>query len=267
MTRIRSFATATSILALAALASAPASAAPILSESFTYPAGSVTGLTGGTGFSGAYTRDGTISVPGLNYTGLATGGNKFTTASNNVGAFRTIPTINTDTAAPLYVAFLASTNGSTPNYGGISFYDGNTEELFLGKPSNTLNYGFDVSGATGGVATNGPAASTTPDLLVYRLTFTPAGETIDFFANPTPGSVLPAIPTATFLIPEATFAGDQFTQIRLQSGDQQINFDEFRTGATFADVAPVPEPSAVAALVTVAGAAVIRRRRRGQDVR
>jgi hypothetical protein len=242
-------------------------AAPVLQDEFIYTAGPIAGQAGGSGFTGAYSGAGTVSLPGLSYPGLQTAGGKFTTASSNNGAFRTIPTINTDTSAPLYVAFLASTNGATPNYGGISFYDGNTEELFLGKPSGTNNYGFDVSGAAGGVGTTGPAASTTPDLLVYRLTFTPAGDTIDFFANPTPGGALPLVPTATFAIPEATFAGDQFTQIRLQSGDQTINFDEFRTGATFADVAPTPEPSAVAAFAAIAGAAVIRRRRRGQDVR
>ena len=40
---------------------------------------------GGGGFSGAYTGDGTISLPGLTYPGLQTSGGKVTTASNNVG--------------------------------------------------------------------------------------------------------------------------------------------------------------------------------------
>jgi len=115
-------------------------------------------------------------------------------------------------------------------------------------------------------AQNAPTApvTTTPSLLVYRLTFTPAGDKIDFFANPTPGTALPATPTLTFNIPEGALA-DTLTSIRMQSGEgagtgTPFLFDELRGGGSFADVAPVPEPT-VLGLLGVAGLLALRRRR------
>jgi hypothetical protein len=252
----------------AAFSAANAQGALTVYDSFSYPAGSATGDTGGTGFNGAYTGTGNIVAPGLTYPNLLTAGNTFTTASNNNGAFRLLATpIDTNTGGPLYISFLASLpQAAVPNYGGLSLYSGGTttEELFLGKPSNTNNYGYDVSGVAGGTGTNGPTASTTPALLVYRLTFSAAGETLNAYYNPTPGAAEPAVPGNTFVIPEGSFAAT-LTAIRLQSGDQPINFDEVRMGTTFADVTPVPEPASAGLLAGV-GALVLGRRRRNRAV-
>jgi hypothetical protein len=238
-----------------------------VSDSFTGAPGPINGTGGGTGFGGNYSGAGNVASPGLTYPLLQTDGNRFSTAGSNAGAFRNLGgPISTD-AGTIWVGFLAATGGTpAPDYAGISFYSGgqSTEELFMGKPFQVNNYGFDVSGVT---AQNSPTApvSTNPSLLVYRLTFTPAGETIDFYANPVPGQPLPATPTLTFAIPEDAFA-DTFTSIRLQSGEgagtaTPFSFDELRGGASFEDVAPVvPEPAAVA-LLGAAGLLALRRRR------
>jgi hypothetical protein len=241
--------------------------APV-SDSFTGAAGPINNTGGGTGFSDNYSGSGNVATPGLTYPGLLTAGNRFATTGNNNGAFRTLASpINTD-GGTVWVGFLAAATGATaPDYAGVSFFSSgqSVEELFMGKPFQAANYGFDVSGVAGG-ALNSPTApvSTTPSLLVYRLTFTPAGETIDFFANPTPGPAAPATPTLTFAIPEGALA-DTLTTIRLQSGEgaggaSPFSFDEIRGGTSFAQVAPVPEPAALG-LIGAAGLLALRRRR------
>jgi hypothetical protein len=254
----------------AAFCAADARGALTVYEPFNYPAGSVVGDNSGTGFGGAYTGTGNVTSPGLAYQNLNTAGNTFTTASTptagNLGVFRTLATpIDTNTGGTIYISFLASLPQATvPSYGGVSLFSGGTatEELFLGKPSNTPNYGYDAKFGAAGIATNGPAASTTPALLVYRLTFSAAGETISAYYNPTPGAAEPAVAGSTSVIPEGTFAAT-LTSIRLQSGDQPINFDEVRIGTTFADVTPVPEPASAGLLAGV-GALMLGRRRRNR---
>ena len=263
------FTCACALLAGAVL-SARALGQAVVSDSFTGAPGAIAGQTGGTGFGGPYTGAGNVAAPGLSFPGLLTSGNRFVTAGNNVGAFRTLTTpLNTD-AGTIYVGFLAAgaPTGAQPDYAGVSFFSGgqSTEELFLGKPFQAANYGFDVSGVAGGALNSALAPVTAaPSLLVYRINFTPSGETIDFFANTTPGGVLPATPTLTFAIPEGSFA-DTLTAIRMQSGEGAggaagFSFDELRGGLSFADVAPlVPEPAGLG-LLAAAGALLARRRR------
>jgi MYXO-CTERM domain-containing protein len=238
-----------------------------VSDSFTGAPGPIAGQTGGSGFSGAYSGAGNVVSPGLTYGSLAASGNKFATAGSNNGAFRTLAApINTD-AGTIYAGFLAAGgSGTLPDYAGISFYSGgtSTEELFLGKPFQNANYGFDVSGVAGGVGTGATPVTTATTLLVYKLDFTPAGDTVSLYVNPTPGGALPATPDATFAIPEDTFA-NTFTSIRLQSGEgaggaSPFFFDELRGGGSFASVTPVvPEPAALG-LLSLGALTLLRRR-------
>lgn len=228
--------------------------------------GPINGTGGGIGFSGNYSGAGNVVSPGLSYPGLASSGNAFSTAGSNNGAFRNLGgPISTD-AGTIFVSFLtAATPGTAPDYAGMSFYSGgqSTEEIFLGKPFQQSSYGFDVTGVGMQVAPVAAPVSTTPSLLVYRISFTPNGETIDFFANPVPGQAQPP-PTVTFAIPEGALA-DTLTSIRMQSGEgagtaNPFLFDELRGGGSFADVTPVPEPAGLALLG--AGALLALRRRR-----
>ena len=104
-------------------------------------------------------------------------------------------------------------------------------------------------------------ASTSTTFLVYRITFGTLNDTIDLFVNPTLGGALPAAPNATLTTADNTFFPNAFNRIRVQSGDQAFTVDELRIGQSFADVAPVPEPSATLALLG-AGALFMGRRRR-----
>ena len=239
----------------------------LVDEPFNYPLGSITGLNGGIGFAGPFTGTGTVSAPGQTFTDLATSGNTFSTAGSDAGAFRLLlAPINTDSGV-LFVRFLGSnTTGAAPQYAGFSFFNGGSEELFLGKTFQAVNYGLEVSGPGGGVATSNSPISATTTLLVYRLTFGTNNDTIDLFVNP--GATLPGTPSATFTTANNGVFPATFDGIRLQSGNgtQTFDYDEIRIATTAAEVLPIPEPATMVTLV--GGLAVlgfVRRRKSNRN--
>ena len=146
--------------------------------------------------------------------GFTSAGNTFSTAGSDGGAFRLLTSpVGTDSGI-VYVRMLASNTAATAaQYAGFSFFNGGSEELFLGKPFNAANYGFDVSGqANGAVLSSSPISSATT-LLVYRLRFGALNDTIDLFVNP--GSTLPGTPDATFTTADNTAFHATFDRIRL----------------------------------------------------
>jgi MYXO-CTERM domain-containing protein len=242
---------------------APCFAQAAFVDEFTGSPGAIDGVGGGTGFSGNYSGGGTVVSPGLTYPGLQVAGNAFQLDTN--AAFRDLATpIDTDTGT-VYIGFLMALTPGTPrDFAGFSLYsDGQDhEEIFMGKPYLAENYGFHILDASLLPDSSAAPITTTPSLLVYRLTFSPSGDRIDFFSNPVPGSDLPPTPTLTLDMSEDTL--DTFSSIRLQSGfldgAAAFQFDELRIGGSFADVAPaVPEP---AALGLLGFAALLVRRRR-----
>lgn len=233
-----------------------AQSAILVDESFNYAAGSITGQNGGVGFSAPYTGAGTVNTPGLTYPSIVTSGNRFTTNGANAGAFRLLSTpIDVDNGT-VYVRFLASRVSANPDYAGLSFFSGGTatEELFLGERSGSDLFGADVTGV-GNVDSTVPVTTATT-LLVYRLNFTAAGDTLDLFVNPS--GALPATPNATLAIAETAFPAN-FTGIRFQSGNTTFNFDEFRVSTTAFEA--LPEPGRVSLLLFGAGGLLLRRRR------
>ena len=244
-----------------ALSSAALNAAILASDSFNYALGPIAGQNGGTGFSAAYTGSGSVTAPGQTYPGITSAGNTFTTNGSDQGAFRTFASTIDTNSGTVFVRFLGSnTGGGVPDYAGFSFFNGGTEELFLGKPFLSTNYGFDTQmGAPGTFTGPSAAISATTSLLVYRLTFGPTTDTIDFFYNP--GTTL-GTPDATFTTADNTVFGPTFTGIRLQSGNNAptFDYDEIVIATQAADVL-IPEPS-VLGLVGIAAAGLVIRRRR-----
>ena len=244
---------------------ASSQAAVLLSESFDYAAASSTGLNGGIGFGGAYTGSGSITTPGQTFTDITSAGNKFTTVGNNSGAFRVLSApIGTD-AGVIFVRFLTSSATTTiPGYAGLSFFSSATdpvtisEELFMGNTGSSDNYGFEVTDV-GAVATSIPVSNSTT-LLVYRLSFGTASDTIDLYVNP--GSTLPGAPDATFTTPNNTAFAATFDRIRLQSGGELFNFDEIQIATTAAEVLPIPEPGSIGLMVGSIALLSFQRRRK-----
>ena len=251
---------------VALLAPAVCFGSVFIMDEFTGDLGLVILTSGGQGFNGTYTGAGRVVSPGLTYPNLRTAGNAFQTAGRDNGALRALSN-PIGTGGTVYVGFLAAaTQGTVPDYAGVWLMNvGLVNNIFLGKPSQSDGYGFEVRGIEGWKQTlAGAPVSTTPSLLVYRFTFTDHGDTIDFFADPTPGRPLPATPTLTFAIPEGKLPQD-FSSIQLVSGGgagtgTPFLFDELRVGSSFADVAPVPEPTALGLLCVVAPLALRRRR-------
>jgi hypothetical protein len=229
-------------------------------EPFDYVAGSLTGQSGGTGWNAGWTvsgTGGTVSSPGLSYvdgnsTGLAVAGNKADWVSNNNGNFR-LPTSTPDAnGTTLYLSFLAQLTTST-GYAGLSLFQGVTENLFLGAPNTRTFWGIDPKAGGSGVAVS-TTPTTTLSLLVYRIDFA-ATTTISLYVNPTLG-IEPATPAITATRPSFTW-----DTIRIQSGNGSVGaIDEIRIGTDYGSVAPIPEPSAIAAIFGGLGILLMRRR-------
>lgn len=243
---------------------APAQAAILFGDSFDYTAGSaITSANGGTGFNGAYTGVGSITGPGQTYAGITSAGNTFSTNGSDGGAIRLLTTpLSTDNAV-FFVRFLASNTTTAPQYAGLSFFSGGSEELFLGKTFEAPNYGFEISGVAN--AQSASPVSATPTLLVYRLSFGPVNDTIDLFVNP--GSSLPGTPNATLTTAANVAFPAAFDRIRLQSGNNAptFRFDEIRVATTAAEVLPIPEPGSTGLLV--GGIALLGSLRRRKEMK
>ncbi len=244
----------------AGLLAAPARAQLIVSDSFNYSPGPVTGQGGGTGWAGNWTNSGsgadTVVSGGLTYSHggapLAVAGNTLMTSGSNVGAYRKPPTsfgayggnVNQD----IWIGFLAAapSAGDPTGYAGLSLFSSGTEVFFTGEALGTGMYGFQNharAGLDGSAQLSGVSASTTTHFLVLHLNFTASGTTeASLYIDPTPGVTPTQNPAVDKIFPSAF----QFDQVRFQSGTSAnalFFFDELRMGNTFADVSPVALPA------------------------
>lgn len=242
-----------------ALSFSPACASLLVYEGFDYGIGSIAGQNGGSGFSGAWsnvTGSGgiaSITSPGSSYSSLDSEGNKLflnpATSTSNVFVSRSFSSSFTDdSGGSIWISALAQITNAGERSFLLRFFSGSTEVFDLGS------FGASSSGGTPQWTAGKQAA---PDVgnawnfsfLVVRIDWNPSGnETVSFYLNPSPGSSAPSTPTFTTSLEIggfdslSPFAGSASGGLTTSSG----TIDEFRIGTTFADVAPIPEPSSLA---------------------
>ena len=129
-------------------------------EPFTNATGSLEGMVGGSGWSGAWDNNpdagfsidaGNLTVPG-NYPAAA--GNK--ACGNTAGdtELRTVRSFNTtfSTGKIFMAVAVRKSDGNADGFNGISFMSNNTEVVFAGKLFGSANFGIDLGGNGGSVA-------------------------------------------------------------------------------------------------------------------
>jgi len=216
-----------------------ASAALIVYDGFDYPAGSLGGQAGGTGWTAAWDGGQTVSTPGMEYPGLPVVGNKVT--STSTASFRMMPTGFSAANRTIWISFLGQ-NSATPSWCGISPFIGSSEALFIGKPDGSATWGLALynaqndSGASTGSKLSTIPVGTEVFFVVRIVNGTNSGQ-ITAWLNP-PLNKEPAVDTAFY---DSKTAGNTvgrvlFDRIRISGAGQALFYDELRIGDTYLDV-------------------------------
>jgi len=250
-----------------ALTTLPAKATSIFTETFNYSVGdNLDGQNGGSGFSGAWTGGNSTIVGGIGGAG---------TSALQVGteSKRTLLSTFNTSGNSFYLSYIMnSSNFSGGNYTGISLWQGNTENMFLGIPWNAQKFGFDAHGG------NGTADIKTVD-------FTPLANTsylVTFALLPsaTTGKVDIKLWATSDLSVDATTLLSAAPNASLIGSRNNFTFDNLRVNGNYAgalklsglssattgaetistSVASVPEPSAFSLLVVGLGGLIALRR-------
>jgi hypothetical protein len=229
----------------------------IASDPFDYPVGSINGRNGGSGFSQPYSGNGQVNAGSLLYTDLPTTGNHVSTTTNGNGMFRLFSTVGRPIGmldgsgkfgadgSSVYISFLERLDSGVVtafgDYGGISFFNGATENLFfgdLGFDGFHKFWGVDPQEGSAAVKESGVLVDSTIRLLIGRIDFASGSETIRFYVDPPLGAEPSTPAIGPFLMHDF-----RFDRIRIQSGGNGLySFDEVSIGTTYANV--VPEPTA-----------------------
>lgn len=204
---------------------------------------------GGSGFNGAWTQ---VSQQDPITTGLTFGANPSLNTSSNAmsvsgggnEAFRLFNgTYGGVGGGTVYIGFLVQAPAGILNWGGLSLFNGGSENLFMGcVPSISPNdsWGFLRGGTT---AMNFPGSvtpSANTDLLIYRIDFpgTNGGRAlVSCYVNPPMNSNEPYTPTGS-----ASVSSFTFDRIRLGTGDSLV-FDEIRIGSQWTNVMQFTGPA------------------------
>ncbi|MCP5112011.1 MAG: hypothetical protein GY953_14375 [bacterium] len=150
--------------------------------------------------------------------------------------------INTTTIDKLYISFDLRHDGD--NWGGVLFYNGDSEELLIGHPDGASQYGFDVTGGFG-LGVGGPGI----DMETHRIT----GE-IDFEGAPNGKDLMRLfVDHLDFNAPDATLEVEGFavpyylTQLGIATNGTVV-VDNLMITDNPADISPpTPPPSALVA--------------------
>jgi hypothetical protein len=230
---------------------------------YTAGAGALANQNGGSGWTGTWgAGTNNVVTPGLTFSkngaALPASGNSSETVGANIGNFRSLPsTINSGT---VYVSLLAKLDGGTPGsgYAGVSLFNGGSENVFIGQPSGKAVWGLDQ--ATGPQSTT-VAEDATTHLFVVQIDYgagTAGNDRVRMYVDPTPGLDAPDVAAA---IDVSTTRSASFNQIRIQSGGNQVAFDELRVTTDYASA--TPEPASLGLAAVAALGLLARRRRRG----
>ncbi len=237
---------------------------------------------GGSGWTANWSSLSTVKVvtpsTALTYTGGAVSINGGTRAAE--AATPTVdPTDNvasrnfTTQTGTVYFSFLLRIESGSDSTDFFQFSLNNdtsiTNSGSIGDLSTTdgaNNFAARIGGTSGGTSVNSTttASGATTYFLVGKISKTSGGNynRMELFVNPT--TLTESGVAATQNADSGTAAISYFT-LRLAGIEttDQYRFDELRIGTTWADVVPVPEPSACAAItgVLVLMAAALRRRR------
>jgi hypothetical protein len=235
---------------------------PIATEGYEYPAGAISGQSGGSGFSSAWAGNGAVDQESLGYVdtteaALQSAGNRVSTTVPGSGMFRTLTTAGLQPGlvdgtggfgadgSTIYIAFLARLDSgvvtSFGDYGGISLFYRMTEQVFIGDPGfagDRIRWAVDPQQGSGAVRESTVPVDSTVRLLVARIDFKPGFETVRLYVDP-PLDGEPATPAAGPFEMHDT----RFNRIRVQAGGNgRYSFDELRLGTTYADVVPANQP-------------------------
>ncbi len=251
------------------LAATPAPAAPIALDSFNYglTGAPLSGDNGGTGFSGPWIAGGLKAANSLNYTiangslsypGTTTIGNSVTTNSlSSIGGITRGLTNSLGSAGTTaYLSFIvlpegALDQGAFNGFFGLYLNASTGNDLFVGKPGAGSVDNF-VLEDRGGASQHSSGVFTSIGnsfLMVVRADFTAGNDTFTLYVNPQRGRE-PIGGTAKNDSDVGTITG---TTIYSTGA---FSIDELRLGTTYADVAPVPEPSGLILLAIGASMAL-----------
>ena len=283
-------------LALALGTSASLNAAAVIYEGFTYPAAdtALAGNAGGTGLSGNWTApsESTVEATNLTHGSLSTSGSAtvatgWNSGSPYVGIGGTTLNGLTGDSGELWMSLLYQ----APTTGKIRFTVGigdtyvtsngylnpsvtDAQAIGFSIPYNTQsavpvmwetnNYdGGNVQNAPSGLASGSGLAIArdgATHMFVLHAEWGADGVTNDTLTLYTPGTDL--VLGSAISTYEGIVSQDSFDTLFF-SADQSVGvLDEIRVGASYADVSPVPEPSAFALLAGFTGLVWVMLRRR-----
>ena len=237
------------VMATACVFGAVSVASAAVTESFEYAEGSLNGLNGGTGWSGAWGNSGyTVTNPGLIYPGITDAGNKVTSGSNSGTLFRGVSETFGTEGTSWYVSFIGQklTADDVSRFFGVALYNSGGEAVLIGQSSGSPNWGI----AKGPTISASAVSSQQEALLVAKIDSKTGNDDITLWINPDLSQ-----PEAANL-PSAALYGildiDILTSIRMGGGGTNTTqvasvhtMDELRIDSA----SPfVPEPASLALL-------------------
>ena len=221
----------------------------IAADDFEYNDACLTaGLNGGFGWAEAWTGENFINVGSLRFATLPSRGHKLTTSpapgrEATKCSYRAIsPTGNDELVdagkfgrddTTIWLGFLVNApTGLSTGYGGLSLYDDERQQVFLGDTGASDVYAIERTGQLQRFTTI--RADGAIHFVVCRMTFLAGDDKIDMWIDPPPGT---SDPTEDSVAASALVRDFRFDRVRLCSAPVPLNFDRLRLGTKFNDLA------------------------------